>query len=82
MTGRDLRPDRRDELLDALIEECVEFDHEVIALDHHTWAIHGRIAYDGEVIAVTYPSEAAARAGLTRVAELERRSRRGDAGRH
>jgi hypothetical protein len=44
--------------------ESVEIDEEVIELDSQTWAIHGRIAYDGEVIVATFASEREAWAAL------------------
>jgi hypothetical protein len=37
----------------------------VIEIDAQTWAIHGRIAYDGEVIAATFASERDAWSALT-----------------
>ena len=35
----------------------VEIDHDVVKIGVRVWAIHGRIAYDGEVIAATFASE-------------------------
>jgi hypothetical protein len=45
---------------------------DVIEIDEKTWAIHGLIAYDGEVIAATFASENDAWAGLSRLDEIER----------
>ena len=49
----------------------LEMDRDVFELDHATWAIHGYIAYDGEVIAATFASEKEAWAGLSRLEEIE-----------
>lgn len=35
----------------------VEIDYDVMRIGPRTWAIHGRVAYDGEVIAATFGSE-------------------------
>jgi hypothetical protein len=61
------------DVLIALIEENVQLDYDVIKLGDHVWAIHGYIAYDGEVIAATFASEREARALLSRLDELEHR---------
>ena len=45
-------------------DEQVELDHDVIEIDAETWAIHGFIAYDGEVIAAEFASEEEAWAAL------------------
>jgi hypothetical protein len=64
---------RRDasELIAQLIAEHVEIDRDVVELDHDTWAIHGYIAYEGEVIAATYPNPDEARAELSYLDEIE-----------
>jgi hypothetical protein len=62
------------DLLVELIEENVQLDYEVIMLGDHAYAIHGYIAYDGEVIAAIFTSEADARAVLARLDQLERSS--------
>jgi len=64
----------RDVLIE-LIEENVQLDYDVIMLGDEAYAIHGYIAYDGEVIAAIFASEAEARALLARLDELEQRSR-------
>jgi hypothetical protein len=58
-----------------LAEKHIEIDRDVIEIDAEKWAIHGRIAYEGAVIAATFASERAAWAGLARLEEAERRSR-------
>jgi hypothetical protein len=59
------RPDDHVDIVSELTAENVEIDEEVIELDSHTWAIHGRIAYDGEVIAATFETESEAWAALS-----------------
>jgi hypothetical protein len=55
-----------------LVEEHVQVHQDVIEIDERTWAIHGFIAYDGEVIAATFASANEAWAGLSRLEEIER----------
>jgi hypothetical protein len=55
-----------------LVDEHVELDQDVIEIDAETWAIHGRIAYEGEVIAAIFPSAERARAALARLEDLDR----------
>jgi len=56
----------------ALVAEQVALDRDVIELVTGTWAIHGFIAYDGEVVAATYGSEREAWAALSHLEEIER----------
>jgi hypothetical protein len=58
--------------LRELVEEHIQVHQDVIEIDEKTWAIHGLIAYDGEVIAATFASENDAWAGLSRLEEIER----------
>ena len=58
--------DHADVLAD-LVAEHVEIDEQVMEIDAQTWAIHGRIAYDGEVIAATFASERDAWSALSRL---------------
>jgi hypothetical protein len=44
-----LRPDD-EHIVEVLIEEHVEVSCDIVPIDEHTWAIHGSIAVDGEVI--------------------------------
>ena len=55
-----------------LVFEHVQLHHDVIEIDEETWAVHGYIAYDGDVIAATFVSEHDAWAGLSRLEEIER----------
>ena len=61
------------DVLVGLIEENVQLDDEVIMLGEDAYAIHGYIAYDGEVIAATFASEHDARIELSRLDGLEHR---------
>jgi hypothetical protein len=56
-----------------LTEKHIEIDRDVIEIDAAKWAIRGRIAYEGAVIAATFASEQAAWAGVARLEEAERR---------
>ena len=47
----------------------------MIELDAETWAIHGSIPYDGEIIAATFVTEHEAREVLARDDDLRRRRR-------
>jgi hypothetical protein len=61
-------PDREaHDVLVELIAQNVQIDDDVIVLGEHAWAIHGYIAYDGEVIAATFSTEQEARAQLSRL---------------
>ena len=44
----------------------VEIDHDVMRIGPRTWAIHGQVAYDGEVIAAIFASEREAWVALSR----------------
>ncbi len=70
------RPDRAAEALAALVDEHLEVDRDVIALAAETWAIHGYLAYEGEVIAATFASEREAWAGISLLEEIQRRATR------
>ena len=61
----DDRSRRRWESARQRVGDQVELDHDVIEIDTETWAIHGRIAYDGEVIAAEFASEEEAWAALS-----------------
>jgi hypothetical protein len=65
--------DRQVEIAAELVDEHVELDDDVVELDAETWAIHGRIAYEGEVIAATFSTEEGARAELDRLHDVQAR---------
>lgn len=56
------------ELIEVLIDERVRVDCNVILIDEHTWAIHGTIAVDGNVILAEFDSQDEAEAALERIA--------------
>jgi hypothetical protein len=43
--------------LEALTVEGIELHMDVLEIADHEWAIHGLLAYEGEVIAATFTSE-------------------------
>jgi hypothetical protein len=55
-----------------LVEKHIEVHRDVIEIDEEKWAIHGRIAYEGEVIAATFASESEAWVGLSCLEKVER----------
>jgi hypothetical protein len=74
MTASSTDADQYDDdgdVLAALVAEHVQMDRDVFVIDDDTWAIHGYIAYDGQVIAATFASEKEAWAGLSRLEEIE-----------
>ena len=52
------------DVLAVMAAQNVEVDDQVLLIAARTWAIPGRIAYDGEVIVATFDDELAARAAL------------------
>ena len=57
--------------LRAVNNEIVSMANHIIEIDEQTWAIHGYIAYEGDVIAATFASANDAWAGLARLQEIE-----------
>ena len=49
-----------------LVDENVAVEQQVIAIDDAKWAVPGHIAYEGEIIAATFPSEGEAWAAIAR----------------
>jgi hypothetical protein len=47
--------------LEELVEEHATIAGDVVEIDAHTWAIHGSIAVDGDVIMAEYDTEEHAR---------------------
>ena len=43
-------PESEERIVQELIAEHVQVSCEIVPIDEHTWAIHGSIAVDGEVI--------------------------------
>jgi hypothetical protein len=54
-------PDRELVFLEELVEEHATIAGDVIEIDTHTWAIHGSIAVDGDVIMAEFDTEEHAR---------------------
>ena len=69
-------PDAQLVFLEDLVEEHAVIAGDVIEIDAHTWAIHGTIAVDGDVIMAEYESEAHARGVLDELSAEERADRR------
>jgi hypothetical protein len=61
------QPDNQLRLLHALIEEHATIAGDIIEVGADTWAIHGSIAVDGEVLIAEYDSLEEARSALDRV---------------
>ena len=51
-----------------LVDEHVGFECNLVQIDAQTWAIHGTIAVDGEVILAEFSSREVAQAALERLA--------------
>ena len=49
----ELRP-AEERVVRTLIEEHVQVSCQLVPIDDHTWAIHGSIAVDGEVIVAEF----------------------------
>ena len=57
--------------LEELVEEHATIAGDVIEIDTHTWAIHGSIAVDGDVIMAEFDSEEHARTVLGELSDEE-----------
>jgi hypothetical protein len=74
-TGRgDGESDPQLVFLEELVEEHATIEGDVIEIDAHTWAIHGSIAVDGDVIMAEYESEEHARIVLDELSRAEHRA--------
>jgi hypothetical protein len=49
----------------VVAEEGVDLHVDVLQISADQWALHGRLAYEGDVIAATFPSRDAAWTALT-----------------
>jgi hypothetical protein len=58
-------------VLDALYPNLGWIDGDVFEIDENTWAIHGVIAVDGDVILAEFDKPEEARAALARLAVTE-----------
>ena len=55
--------------LEEMVEEHATIAGDVIEIDTHTWAIHGSIAVDGDVIMAEFDTEEHARTVLGELSE-------------
>ena len=62
-------PDPQLVFLEQLVADRATIAGDVIELNEHTWAIHGSIAVDGDVIMAEYDSEQRADLALRELAE-------------
>jgi hypothetical protein len=60
-------------IIEELIDERVRVDCNLIQIDEQTWAIHGTIAVDGEVIVAEFSNQSEAKLALERIAAAENR---------
>jgi hypothetical protein len=65
------RTDRRRQVVQELIDEHVHVSCDLVPIDGQTWAIHGSIAYEGEVIVAEFQDQADAEAALMELAASE-----------
>jgi hypothetical protein len=54
-------------VIDALLLQQTRLAGDIVEVDHDTWAIHGSIPVDGEVIVAEFRREADARAALDHI---------------
>jgi hypothetical protein len=59
------------QIIEALIDEHVRVDCNLVPIDENTWAIHGSIAVDGNVILAEFGNREDAEAALVRIAAAE-----------
>ena len=57
-----------------IVDEHIVVDCNLIAIDEHTWAIHGSIAVGGDVLVAEFSSPDEAQAALERIAAAQARS--------
>jgi hypothetical protein len=68
------------EVVDALLREEARIAGDLIEIVPHTWAIHGSILVDGDVILAEFERQETARAVLEQLRAIERRIGRGHEG--
>ena len=64
-------PDRQLAFLEELVHEHTTIAGDIIEVAAHTWAIHGSVAVDGDVLLAEYATEGEARSALTELAHFE-----------
>jgi hypothetical protein len=60
--------------IEALIDEHVLVDCHLVPIDAQTWAIHGFIAVEGDVIVAEFTDPCEAEAAIERIEAAERRA--------
>jgi hypothetical protein len=63
-------PPAEGRVVEALIEEHVQVSCDLVPIDEHTWAIHGSIAVDGEVILAEFGDRADAELAVAQIAAV------------
>jgi hypothetical protein len=63
----ELRP-AADRVVRTLIEEHIQVSCQLVPIDDHTWAIHGLIAVDGEVIVAEFDDRGEAEVAVEEIA--------------
>jgi hypothetical protein len=66
--------DRGQRVIDELIAERVRFHYDLVPIDAQTWAIHGSIVVDGEVILAEFASRDDAWTALEQLSRAENRT--------
>ena len=69
--GSTSESDRQLVFLEELVEEHATIAGDVVEIDTHTWAIHGSIAVDGDVIMAEFDTEEHARTVLGELSDEE-----------
>ena len=59
------------EIVQALIDQHARVDRDIVPIDTSTWAIHGLIAVDGDVIMAEFTSMSEAEAAVVQLFETE-----------
>jgi hypothetical protein len=60
-----------------IVDENIGVDYNPIPVDDNTWAIHGSIAVDGDVLVEEFSSREDAEAALARIASAQEVARQG-----
>jgi hypothetical protein len=63
-------PPAEERVVRALIDEHVQVSCELVPIDDHTWAIHGSIAVDGEVIVAEFDDRDDAEIAVEEIAAI------------
>jgi hypothetical protein len=71
---RDRDPDRQLQFLLELLEENALIDGDVLEISHDTWAIHGLVPVDGEILMAEFDTYDEARNVLDQVRRMTRPS--------